>query len=187
MPGLPATEAEPGPAQLPPRRPVPATLHRPHPACYAFQVQRQDPAKYMPIEDTSVEWKESDAPFATIADIIVPAQDFDSREQNLFCDNLSFNPWHALPEHRPIGGINRLRKAVYEAVSGYRLGGMGEGLGGGVLGVTLIGNGQNRPETAIRSTRFQVYQARGASPLSTLTRTRSYRLIHDHQLTVSGR
>lgn len=25
---------------------------------------------------------------------------------------------------------------------------MGEGLGGGVLGVTLIGNGQNRPETA---------------------------------------
>ena len=58
-------------------------------------------------------------------------------------------------------------------------GGMGEGLGGGVLGVTLIGNGQNRPETAIRSTRFQVYQARGASPLSTLTRTRSYRLIHD--------
>ncbi|OVY91084.1 hypothetical protein [Pseudomonas aeruginosa] len=92
------------------------------PACYAFQVQRQDPAKYMPIEDTSVEWKESDAPFATIADIIVPAQDFDSREQNLFCDNLSFNPWHALPAHRPIGGINRLRKAVYEAVSGYRLG-----------------------------------------------------------------
>ncbi len=78
--------------------------------------------KYMPIEDTSVEWKESDAPFATIADIIVPAQDFDGREQNLFCDNLSFNPWHALPEHRPIGGINRLRKAVYEAVSGYRLG-----------------------------------------------------------------
>lgn len=31
VPGLPATEAEPGPAQLPPRRPVPATLHRPHP------------------------------------------------------------------------------------------------------------------------------------------------------------
>jgi hypothetical protein len=25
---------------------------------------------------------------------------------------LSFNPGHALPEHRPIGGINRLRKAV---------------------------------------------------------------------------
>ena len=47
--------------------------------------------------------------------------DFDTPAQNLQCDNLSFNPWHALPEHRPIGGINRLRKAVYEAVSIYRL------------------------------------------------------------------
>ncbi|WP_371228221.1 catalase family protein [Pseudomonas sp. QE6] len=90
------------------------------PACFALQVQKQDPSKYMPIEDTSVEWSEKDAPFQTVATVSIPAQDFDSREQNLACDNLSYNPWHALPEHRPIGGINRLRKAVYEAVSVYR-------------------------------------------------------------------
>lgn len=91
------------------------------PACFALQVQRQNADYYMPIEDPSVEWSEAISPFETVATIKVPAQDFDSREQNLFCDNLSFNPWHALPEHRPIGGINRLRKAVYEAVSIYRL------------------------------------------------------------------
>lgn len=91
------------------------------PACFALQVQRQNPEYYMPIEDPSIEWDESISPFETVASIRLPAQDFDSREQNLFCDNLSFNPWHALPEHRPIGGINRLRKAVYEAVSTYRL------------------------------------------------------------------
>ncbi|MCU1717010.1 catalase family protein [Pseudomonas sp. 5P_3.1_Bac2] len=91
------------------------------PACFALQVQVQNPQLYMPIEDTSVQWQESQAPFQTVASIFVPGQDFDSREQNLMCDNLSFNPWHALPEHRPIGGINRLRKAVYEAVSSYRL------------------------------------------------------------------
>ncbi|WP_070887841.1 catalase family protein [Pseudomonas argentinensis] len=90
------------------------------PACFALQVQQQNPDYYMPIEDPSVEWDEKIAPFETVADIRLPAQDFDSTEQNLFCDNLSFNPWHALPEHRPIGGINRLRKAVYEAVSVYR-------------------------------------------------------------------
>lgn len=129
MPGLPATEAEPGPAQLPPRRPVPATLHRPHPACYAFQVQRQDPAKYMPIEDTSVEWKESDAPFATIADIIVPAQDFDSREQNLFCDNLSFNPGTRCRSiGRSAGSTGCGRRFTRRSV-GIGWGGMGEGLG----------------------------------------------------------
>ncbi|MBU2294035.1 MAG: catalase family protein [Gammaproteobacteria bacterium] len=91
------------------------------PACFALQVQRQNAEYYMPIEDPSVEWNEAISPFETVATIKVPAQDFDSREQNLFCDNMSFNPWHALPEHRPIGGINRLRKAVYEAVSIYRL------------------------------------------------------------------
>ncbi|MDX1298262.1 MAG: catalase family protein [Pseudomonas sp.] len=91
------------------------------PACFALQVQRQNPEYYMPIEDPSVEWSEAISPYETVARIKVPAQDFDSREQNLLCDNLAFNPWHALPEHRPIGGINRLRKAVYEAVSSYRL------------------------------------------------------------------
>ncbi|MND29802.1 Catalase [compost metagenome] len=90
------------------------------PACFALQVQQQNPEHYMPIEDTSIEWDEDISPFVTVARIKVPAQDFDSREQNLACDNLSFNPWHGLPEHRPIGGINRLRKAVYEAVSAYR-------------------------------------------------------------------
>lgn len=90
------------------------------PACFALQVQQQNPEHYMPIEDTSVEWDEDISPFVTVATIKVPAQDFDSREQNLACDNLSFNPWHGLAEHRPIGGINRLRKAVYEAVSAYR-------------------------------------------------------------------
>ncbi|WP_282349861.1 catalase family protein [Pseudomonas sp. PS01301] len=91
------------------------------PACFALQIQTQDATRYMPIEDTSVQWKESDAPFQTVAHIQVPAQDFDTPEQNLMCDNLSFSPWHGIKAHRPIGGINRLRKAVYEAVSAYRL------------------------------------------------------------------
>lgn len=90
------------------------------PACFVLQIQRQDPSQYMPIEDTSIEWRESDAPFETVARIRIPAQDFDTPAQNLQCDNLSFNPWFGLEAHRPIGGINRLRKAVYEAVSDYR-------------------------------------------------------------------
>ncbi|MCI0997306.1 catalase family protein [Pseudomonas corrugata] len=90
------------------------------PACFVLQIQRQDPGKYMPIEDTSVEWRESDAPFETVARIRVPPQDFDTPKLNLACDNLSFNPWFGIEAHRPIGGINRLRKAVYEAVSDYR-------------------------------------------------------------------
>lgn len=90
------------------------------PACFVLQIQRQNANRYMPIEDTSIEWKESDAPFETVARVTIPAQDFDTPGENLACDNLSFNPWHGIKEHQPIGGINRLRKAVYEAVSQYR-------------------------------------------------------------------
>ncbi|MDB6049669.1 MAG: catalase [Pseudomonas sp.] len=90
------------------------------PACFVLQIQRQDPGKFMPIEDTSIEWKESDAPFETVAKVRIPAQDFDTPALNLACDNQSFDPWFGIAEHRPIGGINRLRKAVYEAVSEYR-------------------------------------------------------------------
>lgn len=90
------------------------------PACFVLQIQRQDANRFMPIEDTSIEWREQDAPFETVARITLPAQDFDTPAQNLQCDNLSFNPWFGLEAHRPIGGINRLRKAVYESVSDYR-------------------------------------------------------------------
>jgi len=90
------------------------------PACFVLQIQRQDPNRFMPIEDTSIEWKEADAPFETVARVTIPAQDFDTPVQNLACDNQSFNPWFGVEAHRPIGGINRLRKSVYEAVSDYR-------------------------------------------------------------------
>jgi hypothetical protein len=50
----------------------------------------------------------------------IPQQNFDTLEQNALGENLSFNPWHALPEHRPLGSINRMRKVVYERISGVR-------------------------------------------------------------------
>ncbi|MEO1924938.1 MAG: catalase family protein [Gammaproteobacteria bacterium] len=89
-------------------------------ACFVFMVQIQDPDKYMPIEDPSIEWKESDSPYIVIAKITIPVQEFDSVEQQQFCENLSFSPWHSLNEHRPIGELNRIRKAVYQASSDYR-------------------------------------------------------------------
>ena len=89
-------------------------------ACFVLQIQRQNANRFMPIEDTSIEWRESDAPFETVARITVPAQDFDTPSKNRACDDLAFSPWHGIEAHRPIGGINRLRKAVYDAVSEYR-------------------------------------------------------------------
>jgi hypothetical protein len=55
-----------------------------------------------------------------VADVHIPRQQFDTPERNAFCENLSFTPWHALEDHRPLGGLNRIRKAVYEEIAVYR-------------------------------------------------------------------
>ncbi len=88
--------------------------------CFDFMVQLQDPTKYMPIEDPSIEWRESDSPFISLAKIKIPSQVFNSPEQREFCENLSFSPWNSLDVHRPIGELNRIRKEVYQASSKYR-------------------------------------------------------------------
>ena len=89
-------------------------------ACFDFMVQLQNQEKKMSIEDPTVEWKESDSPFIPVARISIPAQIFDTPEQMAFCENLAFAPWHALPDHRPIGQFNRIRQHVYPASSNYR-------------------------------------------------------------------
>ncbi|HWY21191.1 MAG TPA: catalase family protein [Candidatus Acidoferrum sp.] len=87
-------------------------------ACFDFMVQLQVPGKNMPVEDTTVEWSENDSPFIPVARIEILKQQFEAN--NDVGENMSFNPWHSLPEHKPIGVMNRIRKAVYLGVSRYR-------------------------------------------------------------------
>ncbi|MEQ1599505.1 MAG: catalase [Methylotenera sp.] len=89
-------------------------------ACMQLMVQLQDAKKKMPIEDATILWKESDSPFLPVAKITILKQQFDTQEQQHFCENLSFSPWNALEAHRPIGALNRARKWAYEASSNYR-------------------------------------------------------------------
>jgi hypothetical protein len=89
-------------------------------ACFDFMVQPQIAERNMPVEDATVEWKEKDSPFQPVARIRIEKQQFDTEERNRFCENLSFNPWHALPEHRPVGVMNRVRKELYLGMSRFR-------------------------------------------------------------------
>ncbi len=87
-------------------------------AVFDFKVQVQKDPKTMPIEDASIEWDETVSPPETVATLRIPAQDVNSpegRELANQCEAMSFTPWNALANHRPMGGINRLRKAVYLA------------------------------------------------------------------------
>jgi hypothetical protein len=93
---------------------------------FEFQVQVRTTADLAgridtEIEDACREWDENEYPFETVAILTIPPQDFDTEQQCTVCERLVFTPWHGIAEHRPLGGINRLRRAVYEASAQLRL------------------------------------------------------------------
>jgi catalase len=87
---------------------------------FEFQVQLRTSEHTMPIEDASVEWSEHESPYRTVAHLLLPRQEIAARREQAAYQNLSFNVWHALAVHRPLGGINRTRRAVYPVSSAWR-------------------------------------------------------------------
>ncbi len=93
------------------------------PVVFEFQVQRREIAGLdvaAEIEDACNEWPESKYPFVKVATITIEPQDFDSPARRALCEGLVFSPWHGVTSLRPLGGINRMRRAVYEASSAFR-------------------------------------------------------------------
>ena len=77
----------------------------------------------MPIEDASVRWSEDESPYQAIAKITIPQQQASSPARRVYADEvLSFSAWHCIPEHRPLGAIQRvrLRRSAYDLSSQYR-------------------------------------------------------------------
>ncbi len=86
-------------------------------AVFDFAVQVQSHPVGMPVEDPTVEWDENSAPFQRVAEIRIPAQQVHVPELLAFGERLSFTPWHGIEQHRPLGGINRARRVLYEVLA----------------------------------------------------------------------
>jgi len=87
---------------------------------FDFYVQRFVDEAHTPIEDSKVEWTADISKPERVGTIIIPMQDCMSPAQAVFCENLSFSPCHTLPEHRPLGLVNRVRKIAYREISKLR-------------------------------------------------------------------
>jgi catalase len=94
-------------------------------ACMDFYVQKRT-NENMSVEDSTDEWP---SPWVKVATLTMKKGEQDNPDTaeptdpiNLACDKLSFNPWHSLPEHKPLGVMNRIRKVVYDHISSLRHG-----------------------------------------------------------------
>lgn len=92
---------------------------------FAFEIQVRTAADLArtiatDIEDASAEWNPETHRFEQVATITIAPQEFETAEREALCESLFFTPWHGVVEHRPLGGINRLRRAVYDASVKFR-------------------------------------------------------------------
>ena len=85
-----------------------------------FRIQVQTDPWRMPIENNGVLWPEKLSPRVPAATLHLPRQTFDSPAQIAFARRLSFNPWHCIADHRPLGNQSRARKRMYWELSKLR-------------------------------------------------------------------
>ena len=82
---------------------------------FDFSVQIKHEPRPVDVEDASLEWKGRRDVKVSLGRIEIPMQNFDMANQDCTCQDVAFNPWNCLPEHQPLGSLNRMRLAVYTA------------------------------------------------------------------------
>ncbi len=88
---------------------------------YEIRAQLCTDLERMPVEDASVVWDPELSPHLPVARLIFEPQDAYSPARRVYGDEvLSFNPWHCIEEHRPLGSVMRARIAAYEASTRFR-------------------------------------------------------------------
>jgi hypothetical protein len=88
---------------------------------WELQAQVCTELKAMPIEDPAKAWPEDQSPYQPVARIVIPSQDaWSASRVKAIEGEMSFSAWHALAAHRPLGAMNRVRKAVYDAAARFR-------------------------------------------------------------------
>lgn len=87
---------------------------------FDIRLQRQTDPHLMPLENNAVLWPEKLSPRVSVATLRLPRQKFDSPAQMDFARRLSYNPWHCIAEHRPLGNQNRARRRIYDTLSRLR-------------------------------------------------------------------
>ena len=85
-----------------------------------FRVQLQTDPHLMPIENNAVLWPEKRSPRVSVATLRLPKQTFNSAAQMEFAKRLTYNPWHCIAEHRPLGNQSRARRRMYFELSRLR-------------------------------------------------------------------
>jgi len=91
------------------------------PVEWELRVQLCTDIEKMPVEDASVQWPEEESPYIAVARLVFPPQPgWTAGQATQVDERMSFNPWHGVREHRPLGAVMRARRAVYATSTAFR-------------------------------------------------------------------
>ncbi len=82
---------------------------------FDFSIRVRHAATSADVEDASRWWTRPQERIARLGSIAISRQSFLTQNALYDCEHMVFNPWNSLPEHRPLGSVNRMRFAVYLA------------------------------------------------------------------------
>lgn len=85
-----------------------------------IRLQLQTDPHLMPLENNAVYWPEKLSPRVSAATLRIPKQTFASPAQLEFARQLTYNPWHCIAEHRPLGNQSRARRRMYQTLANLR-------------------------------------------------------------------
>lgn len=88
--------------------------------CYDLKFQIQTDVSKTSVEDGLDEWTVEESEPVTVAQLVMPKQNFDTDEQNRLCERMRMNPWNAIEEHTPMSDTNQARGIVYLASAKHR-------------------------------------------------------------------
>ncbi|MBI5513420.1 MAG: hypothetical protein HY909_06595 [Deltaproteobacteria bacterium] len=84
---------------------------------YTFRAQLFQDEATTPLEDLTVEWPEAVSPWVDLARLTVLKVDVEGPEGRAAAERIeamSFDPWHATEDLRPLGEIMRARRVAYK-------------------------------------------------------------------------
>lgn len=88
---------------------------------WEFRVQLCRDLEKQPVEDPTVEWDESLAPFVRVGAVRVAAQDsWDAARVERINERTRFSIWTGIAAHQPLGNVNRARRDTYRHSADFR-------------------------------------------------------------------
>jgi hypothetical protein len=94
---------------------------------FDLYLQRFVDERQTPIEDAAHEWSGSASPPVRVATLTLPRRytgdaEAEAESERRVIEGMGFNPWNTTDEFRPLGNLNRARKAIYDASAAHRQG-----------------------------------------------------------------